>query len=434
MISIQSRETRTATSRGLAENEISPSVLLSHPTGNQNVRNALLALVEHEVLGEFWTAIAWNPESKWGRVLPANLRQQLERRAFSEAPRDRVHCVPSRELVRLATRSTPLEKLLCSGERAFSVIGMYRHFDACVARRLRNSGADVVYAYEGGALNTFREARRLGIKTLYELTTGHWEWKRKLLQEEAQRNPESAPLLSQLKDSDRHLAEKSEELRLADLVFVPSQHVRQTLAGVVADEKIRVVGYGAPPPVKPRDRHSGDDVNRPLKVLFAGALSRQKGIGYLLDAVDSMGKQINLTLIGRRLGVDPRVDEACNKHRWFQTVPHQQVLEKMTESDVLVLPSFSEGFGLVVTEALACGLPVIVTPNVGASDLIRDGKDGFVVPVASAEAIADRLNALDQDRELLAQMSLNAQNSAAQQSWAKYRQHFAENVETASCR
>jgi glycosyltransferase involved in cell wall biosynthesis len=126
------------------------------------------------------------------------------------------------------------------------------------------------------------------------------------------------------------------------------------------------------------------------------------------------------------------VDEACSRWRWFQTVPHERVMEIMVESDVLVLPSLSEGFGLVVTEALACGLPVIVTPNVGASDLVCDGREGFVVPVCSAEAIADRLNALDRDRELLTHMSQNAQLIAEMQSWEVYRETWAKTVRAGS--
>jgi starch synthase len=408
-----------------------PSVLLSHPTGNQNVRNALHALTERNMLAEFWTAIGWSSASFGNKLLPSSMRTLLARRSFPEAPREKVRSVPSREMIRLAVRFSPLERFLTAGERPFSVVGMYRHFDTRVARRLRNLGADAVYAYEGGAFHTFQEARRRGIKTVYELTTGHWRWKRQMLEEEAERNPASAPYLSQLKDSDRHLAEKGEELELADFVFVPSQHVRRTLAGVIPDERIRVIGYGAPS-VESRRRDVRAS-SQPLRVLFAGALSRQKGIAYLLDAVALMNTQLELTLIGRRLGADPRVDEACGKYRWLQSVSHRQMLEAMMQSDVLVLPSFSEGFGLVVTEALACGVTVIVTPNVGASDLVCDGKEGFVVPVGSSEAIADRLNALEEDRALLAQMSLNAQTTAAAQPWAEYRRNFAENVRAVSC-
>jgi glycosyltransferase involved in cell wall biosynthesis len=412
------------------ESRHDPAVLISHPTGNQNVRNALRSLVEHNMLAEFWTTIAWNPHSRWNRLLPSKLQCQLDRRAFTEAPGERIKCVPSREIVRLGVRTSPLEHLFCSSERPFSVIGMYRHFDGRVARRLRDIRIDAIYAYEGGALQTFRQAKLQGVATLYELTSSYWYWERDLLRREQMRNPEMASLLPKLFDSEDHMRWKDEELALADFVIVASHHVRKTLSGVIPEDKILVIPYGAPP-VRSRPQTSNEPP-RPLRVLFAGALSQGKGIGYLLKAVEMLGADVELTLIGKRVAPNTIVDAACNRWRWFETIPHERVMEIMTESDVLVLPSLGEGFGLVVTEALACGLPVIVTPNVGASDLVCDGREGFVVPVCSAEAIADRLNTLSRDRELLNGMSRNAQSTAARQSWELYRESWSEAVRLAS--
>lgn len=417
--------------RAAGRNENCPAVLISHPTGNQNVRNALGSFAERFMLAEFWTTVGWNSESRWSRLLPAGLSKQLARRAFPEAPRDLIKCAPARELVRLGLRSSPFESALCSNERLFSVIGVYRDLDRRVARRLKEINLDAVYAYEGGALQTFREAKRQGIRTLYDLPSGHWYWERDLLRQEGLRNPELASVVPKLVDSEIHLREKDEELQLADQVIVASQHVRRTLAGVVPDEKIAVVPYGAPP-IRTRPPGAAGHIG-PLRVLFAGALHQRKGIGHLLRAVEMLGSEVELTLIGQRFAANRTVDAACGRWRWFETVPHAQVLDVMIESDVLVLPSLSEGFGLVVTEALACGLPVIVTPNVGASDLIEDGREGFVVPLRSAEAIADRLHALNVDRGLLTEMSRKAHRTAAGWTWANYRAALAETVKAASC-
>lgn len=408
-----------------------PRVLISHPTGNQNVRNALASLAERGMLAEFWTTVAWNAQSQWNRLLPARMQTLLERRAYADAPRDLIKQVPLREMVRLGAKPAFLSSLLASGERPFSIIGVYRHFDGKVARRVRSLHPDVVYAYEGGARQTFREARRLGIKTVYELTSSYWYWVRNLLTQEAERSPEFAGLLPNLVDSNKHLEWKDEELALADQIIVASEHVRRTLAGAVPEEKIRVVHYGAPD--LPRRERIATDPAQPLRVLFVGGLVQHKGIGYLLDAVDRLGSQVELTLVGRRFRANPRVDEACRRWRWFETLPHSRVMDVMMESDVLVLPSLGEGFGLVVTEALACGLPVIVTPNVGASDLVCDGREGFVVPVGSADLIAERLQALHRDREMLTAMSRNAQATAAENSWQNYRRNFAETVGAIAC-
>lgn len=414
----------------VAVSEAKPAILLSHPTGNQNVRNAVRSLVEHDMLAEFWTTIAWNPESRWNRFLPTSVRDQLARRSFPDVLRGLVKSVPSREIIRLGVRSSPLQGLLCSGERAFSVIGMYRHFDAQVARRVGEIGADAVYAYEGGARQTFLQAKRRGIKTLYDITSGYWYWEHDFLREEQARSPHLASVLPKLSDSDEHMREKDQELELADFVIVASQHVRGTLAGVIPEDRILVVPYGAPPV---RTRIEGPaEPHGPLRVLFAGALHQRKGIGYLLSAVEMLGSDVDLTLIGQRFAPNDAVDNACKRCRWFETIPHEQVLDVMMQSDVLVLPSLSEAFGLVVTEALACGLPVIVTPNVGASDLIVDGREGFVVPVCSSEAIADRLNMLNRDRGLLAEMSRHAQAAAEAHSWKNYRDRWAEAVRAVS--
>ena len=168
-----------------------PSVLLSHPTGNQNVRNAVKGLAESAMLAEFWTTLVWDPESIWSRMIPQGLRSQLVRRSFAGVPKDLIRSVPWREIVRLGARPRLVRDLLCSRERPFSVIGMYRHFDEKVARRLGTLQPDAVYAYEGGALHSFREAKRLGITALYELPSSYWYWEHELLSREADAIPRS---------------------------------------------------------------------------------------------------------------------------------------------------------------------------------------------------------------------------------------------------
>ncbi len=407
-----------------------PRVLLSRTTINQNARNALRSLVEHRMLAEFCTLFSWNTESIWNRLLPGEMRTQLARRSISEAPAARIRTFCWREGVRLGVRGTPFDTLLCSGERPFSTVRIDRSFDERVARRVNELRPNAVYAYDGAALITFREARKHGIIALQELSTSYWKWWQKLVEEEAECNPDFADLLPASNSSER-VEWREEELRLADYIFVPSEHVRRTLAGVVPEEKIRVVVYGAPM-VRPRARHNIDPT-QPLKVLFVGSLSQRKGISYLLQAIDMLGSQVDLTLIVGRIAPNARVDEACRRWRWFETLPHAQVLEVMQQADVLVLPSLWEGCALVVLEALACGLPVIVTPNTGSSAFVRDGQEGFVVPIRRPEAMAERLELIHRNREMLVQMSHKAQAAAAEHSWEEYRAAWVDAMRSVAC-
>ena len=356
----------------------------------------------------------------------------MARRSFAEIPRCNLRSSPWRELVRLASRPTPLNKLLASEEKAFSVIGVYRAFDRTVASQLKRVRPDVVYAYEGGALQTFREAKRLGIKTIYEQPSSYWYWNQKLVNDEAARNPEFSSLLGSSRDSEAHLKWKDEEIALADYVFVPSEHVKSSLAGVVPESKIQVINYGAPD-IGDR-KHAPNNPDLPLKILYVGALQQRKGIGYLLEAIEKLNAPIELIMVGRRISAHPRVDEACKRWRWFESLPHAEVLELMESADVLVHPSLSEGCALVVLEALASGLPVIVTPHSGSLEFVRDGQEGFVVPTCDSGAIADKLRVLMNDRGLLARMSQCAQATARAKSWEAYRSTLADTVRSIACR
>jgi alpha-maltose-1-phosphate synthase len=134
---------------------------------------------------------------------------------------------------------------------------------------------------------------------------------------------------------------------------------------------------------------------------------------------------VTLTVVGRTAGRDcAALNRVLEEHRWIPPVPHVRVLDLMAEHDVLLLPSLAEGFGLVITEALSRGLPVITTPHAGAADLMIDGREGFIVPIRSPDAIADRLTRLAEDRDLLAAMSEAALATARRNPWARYEERI----------
>src|SRR5258707_242779 len=113
------------------------SILISHPTGNANIRNAALALLEAGVLGEFWTSLHWRLDSPWSRLMPPALRSQMARRTFPGLPPERIRTRPFRELGRFAAPRLGLGCLTRHEGGYFSVNGVYRSFDRGVAQRIR---------------------------------------------------------------------------------------------------------------------------------------------------------------------------------------------------------------------------------------------------------------------------------------------------------
>jgi starch synthase len=408
--------------------EVAGSVLVSHPTGNANVTAVVRALYAQDLLAAFYTCIVWRPESLVARLMPAGVRHTFERRARVQLPAELVHTRPLRELVRNALIRAGKKRWIAAESNPFSIDGIYADLDRYVARSLRRyPNVRAVYAYEDGALHEFRRAHELGMHCIYDLPIGYWRANVKISKEEAELQPAWKGTLNALANSEAKCALKDQELELAETVVVPSSFVKGTLGMYPgAAKKIVVNPFGVP--AKIAGPRALTDSDKPLRVLYVGSLTQRKGISYLFEAIEKAGKAVTLTIVGRKVGSSELLDELCAKHRWISTLPHSEILGEMRQHDVFVFPSLFEGMALVTGEALSQGLPVITTPNSGGADILRDGVDGFIVPIRDPEAITARLLQLRDDRALLKQMSDSAREQAALLHWQGYQDRTVQMV------
>jgi alpha-maltose-1-phosphate synthase len=408
-------------------------ILFTHPTGNANVRHAALGLHRAGLLDEFWTCVNYRPPAWLAPVIPKKIRVQLQRRTFPEELAAAIRTRPLHEMMRLLAPRVGMQSLIRHETGRFSVDAVYRALDRQVSGRLRQKKFRGIYAYEDGAAFSFRAAKELGMRTLYDLPIGYWRAARVLLLEEAEREPEWADTLSGNQDSEEKTARKEAELALADVVFVASSYTRQTLSSAPDFRgKIVVVPYGSPraptttaenSPARSRDPHGK------LRVLFVGSLGQRKGLSYLFAACRQLGESVELTVIGQKpLERCAILDRELARIRWLPSCPHAQVLAEMAAHDVFVFPSLFEGFGLVLLEAMAMGLPIVTTAHTAGPDLIRNGVEGFIVPIRSSTAIAERLEQLRLDPGLLAGMRESARKRAATFSWETYGSTLAAGV------
>ncbi len=395
-------------------------IIFSHPTGNENVRQAALAFAEANLLEQFWTTINWNPGSAFDRILPPSLRESFRRRSFPEMVRCRTRSLPAREAARLFFGAIHLP-LWSEHERGFlSIEAISAVLDRTVAAEIRDSqNCKLVYAYEDCAVATFAAAEHRRVPRVYDLPIGYWRIAHPVFAEECEREPEWAPTLTGMRDSNEKLARKDEELRLATRVVVASTFTKSTLAEGPHQRPVTVIPYGAPPSATNEIAKGGAK----LRVLFAGSLGQRKGLSYALRAVELIGTEnCELTLLGRKAAEGCRpLDQAVRAHRWLPGLSHARVLLEMRQHDVLIFPSLFEGFGLAITEAMSQGTPVITTAHTAGPDIIDDGVDGFIVPIRSAEAIAEKLGLLARDRERLRAMKISAREKAQRHSWENYR-------------
>jgi len=260
-------------------------------------------------------------------------------------------------------------------------------FDAWVGRRLEP--CDFFHAMPGQALRGFERARKLGVRTvLNHATAPASEWLRIM-------EPEYRRVGLRLADvclyDDAWIARETREYELADFHCAASSVVRDQLIGLgVRPERILVVGYGANAEIF---HAQGRTTPERFRIVFAGQIGLSKGIRTLFETLRRLNRpDWEAHFYG---GTAPEAEQdlaACQypitRHG---SVSQRELAEAFRQGSVLVLPSLLEGFGLVIPQALNCGLPCIVSDRVGGKDLIRHRENGSIFPCGDSDALAEEL-------------------------------------------
>ena len=394
---------------------LSRSAVIVHPN-RQHVYQTVLAAQEAGLLRRFVTSYYWQASEPFA-VLARRLsrgtaiERRLRRRWDPGIDPSLITGHPYYHL--LAAASTPLGRI---SKRLPAHADWWAdfQFDRWASRWLRKQPSPgIVHGFERAALHTLRTARQMGAVSVLDVHSAH-EYLRHEINVERERlghAPVDYPV-------DRVSAERD----AADIMLVPSTYVRRCLIehGVSANA-IVVVPYGVDEtrfsPVR------SASVGR-FRVLFAGRVGLGKGIEYLIDAWRRLDLHDGELVIAGSVDPDSRhLRSASPTIRWVGNVSFSVIHSLYQSSDVLVLPSLSDSFGLVICEAMASGLPVVATSSCGAP--VRDQVDGYVVPTRNADAIAERLRRLHEDPELRIRMGMAGRSHILENyTWRHYRQRI----------
>jgi glycosyltransferase involved in cell wall biosynthesis len=330
---------------------------------------------------------------------------------------------PWREFVRLLAGNLGVRKLIEHERGWASVDRVWQELDTRAAAFLcankRGEQISGVYAYEDCALHLFEAADDLRVRRIYDLPIAYWETAQRLLREEAQRYPEWESTLVGTRDSAAKVERKTRELELAEMVVCPSDFVLESLPqSARSSKRCVVVPFGSPVVKHPAGQKSTKRGR--LRVLFAGAMTQRKGLADLFAAIKLVdSREVELVVMGSPL-MPLEWYRARAEFTYEPPRPHAEVLRLMSSCDVFVLPSIVEGRALVQQEAMACGLPLIATKNAGGADLIAEGETGFLVPIRSPAALAERIGWCAANRASISGMGIAAQRRAAELSWRGY--------------
>lgn len=302
------------------------------------------------------------------------------------------------------------------------------NFDRWVAKRWA-SRADIFWGFQGSFLESLKAAKAAGKFTVLELATVHAPMAVRVLDEEARKHPEWADTISNFHFPQPYLERLEAEPHAADLCVVASPYTRESLLDVgIPDEKIRLLPLGAQlDRFVPLERSFTESK---LKILFIGEVGQRKGIKYLLDAVKEAGTdRVELTIAGPAAADLEVLKTYEGIFHYLGRVDQADLVNVMHEHHVMVLPSVLEGFGLVIPEAMATGLPVISSTHSAAPEIIRDGVDGYVLEPDDVTGLTERLLKMHADRDLCHSMSREARDRAKFYSWKQHQVRLADIVE-----
>lgn len=263
------------------------------------------------------------------------------------------------------------------------------------------SPCDAFIAISGAGLKTGVALQRKGGLFICDRGSSHQRYQERIVAEEYRRWGVELPV-----SDERDTVREEKIYEAADLITVPSGFAaRSFLEMGLPAEKIRKIPYGVR---LERFRPIGHPPEGRFEVLFAGGVSLRKGVPYLLEAFAKVRHPAKRLRVAG--AIRPDFEAVLSRMpqenvEFLGSVSQERMIELMSTSTVMVLPSIEEGLALVQGQAMACGCPVIASTNTGSQDLYTDEIEGFIVPIRDPGALTQRMQQLAEDPDLRQRMS-----------------------------
>ncbi len=286
-----------------------------------------------------------------------------------------------------------------------------------VAKHL--SDEDIIVTWGLSALPIIEQAKELGIVTILERGSSHVTHQRDVLVEEYTRWGQPVDDLLRSFSQER-MEQEMLEYDLADYISIPSTFVERTFVeNGVSEDKLLKTPYG----VNLQEFNQLPKYDKIFRVVFAGSMSLRKGVQYLLQAFAELNlPNAELWLFGGKTPeIEPFFQRYAGTFHYFGHQSQVKLHEYYSQCSVFVMCSIEEGMAMVQAQAMACGLPLICTPNTGGDDLIRDGREGFVVPIRDMQALKEKILFMYEQQDVCYEMGQAAKTKVHQGfTWDDY--------------
>jgi len=325
-------------------------------------------------------------------------------------PGDKVTSLPVCELINRGwNKVQPIMKNCCNAEYLIA-----EFYDRLASMRFDQ--VDIVTGWTFSFLHTLRKAKSMGAITIVERGSSHILSQMNILKEEYNTYG-IKPRLAHPKLIEKELLEYKE----ADYISIPSSFVKRTfLDKNFPKEKLIHVPYG----VNLDDFSQIPKEDNIFRIIHCGGINIRKGVHYLLQAFYELRlPDAELWIIGSMNKEMLPIFKKYDNGKVFHKGPYRQnkLYKYYSQGSVFVIMSIEEGLAMVQPQAMACGLPVICTTNSGGEDIIRHGKDGFIIPIRDVEALKDKILYLYKNPEICKAMGQSAKQRVSNGfTWEDY--------------
>jgi glycosyltransferase involved in cell wall biosynthesis len=288
-----------------------------------------------------------------------------------------------------------------------------------MARECHRAGVSAIHAYEDCSLWPFIEAKRLRKACIYDLPSPYYPAWEKIQVELSRKYSDWMPFNCFPAARGVRLEQKRKEMELADLTLVASRYSEAMVREFYPHKDIARAPYGVDAEFwrpAPTYKQPG-----PLRFIYAGTVSVRKGMALLIEAWSKAGlRDAGLTLVGSWELADSKLRSLPASIRWFPPCSSEALRDLYRKSDVFVFPSYCDGFGLVLLEAMSCGLPTIASEASIGPEIVTPSC-GFISRTGDLDGLVEHLRWFDRHRDELATMGREARIQAACWTWSNYR-------------
>jgi glycosyltransferase involved in cell wall biosynthesis len=280
----------------------------------------------------------------------------------------------------------------------------------------------IAYSYYASAGFTLME--NTGLKKILFQVHPHGKFLRELFTAEIEKCPEARSSIMEETEMSPLYDDNNDSFTQADGIICASSFTKLSLNKVGSTAPTDVVNYGVD--IELFSPRTSFPIAKTFTVGFIGALSQRKGARYLLGALAKFPKGSIKLIIYTRATINKELIKGFEsvEVEVRQGLNDKQLAEDIKQCDIMALPSIAEGFGLVILESMACGVPVLCTTSTGGLDIISHRQDGFVVQPGSIDSIYEILDWGLRNRHELFQVGQAARKKAENFTWASYRRHF----------